>query len=307
MYYQPTVIYRNPEDDRKNSILRYIGNRVLTTNKNFLCFITGKTGDGKSWGGLAICEDYSKMFGIPFDPRIHVIHSLKQLLELILNKKLEKNIQVGTPLLFEEPQVQTSADEWQSELSKMLTTLLSTFRNQRLVIFFSLPFMNMIPKKSRTLFHAEFKVLGFDKTSKMTTFKPRFLEYNENLDMFFKKRLLVMYKVDGKRKLMKKKLGKWKVEKASDEIIDAYEAFKTDMTNKINKELYEKILESEKEEDVTKKSQDFIKISELYNEVGENYVKILKEMPYISPHYLENAIKLLKRANKRKPMPTHSI
>jgi hypothetical protein len=41
MYFQPKVIYINPEDKRENSIIRYIGNRVLRNNKNFLFGITG--------------------------------------------------------------------------------------------------------------------------------------------------------------------------------------------------------------------------------------------------------------------------
>lgn len=298
MYYQPIVIYREVGQERKNSILRYIGNRVLTSNKNFICGVTGKTGDGKSWSSLAMCEDYCEMFNIPFDPKIHVIRSLKQLLELIINKELHKNIQVGSALLFDEPQVETSADEWQSMLSKALTTLLSTFRNQRLVMFFCMPYMNMIPKKSRTLFHGEFRVLGFDKTTKMATLKPRFLEYNENYDMFYKKRLLIMYKVDNKRHLIKTKLNKWQVEKASDHIIEVYEAFKKDMTDKINLELYQKILENESKERGDAKSKDFLKVAELYNKYGEDYVRILNEIPTLTPYTLENYLRFIKRAAK---------
>jgi len=40
-YFQPIVIYRNPEEDRKDSVIRYIGNRVLRSNKNFLCAVVG--------------------------------------------------------------------------------------------------------------------------------------------------------------------------------------------------------------------------------------------------------------------------
>lgn len=47
-YFQPMVIYRNPDDERKNSIIRYIGNRVLNNKKkqNFLCL----SGDTKLYG-----------------------------------------------------------------------------------------------------------------------------------------------------------------------------------------------------------------------------------------------------------------
>ena len=74
--FTPTVIYRNPDEERKNSIVRYIGNRVLRNNKNFLCALTGQVGAGKSWSGLSIAESYAKEFGILFDPSIHVISKI---------------------------------------------------------------------------------------------------------------------------------------------------------------------------------------------------------------------------------------
>src|SRR3989304_4584960 len=125
MYFQPRVIYHNPLSKREDSILKYIGNRVIKNNKNFLCAIVGQTGMGKSWFGVAACERYAKMYNIPFNVEIHTIHTLKQLLTLIRNKELEKNIQIGTPLLFEEPQTEANSRDWQSESNKMLSTLLS--------------------------------------------------------------------------------------------------------------------------------------------------------------------------------------
>jgi hypothetical protein len=306
MYYQPIVVYREPNVDKKNAILRYIGNRVINSNKNFLCAIVGKTGDGKSYSGLAMCEDYSEMYGIPFNPEIHVVSTLKQLLELIVNKELENNIRIGTPLLFEEPQVETSADEWQSELSKMLAILLSTFRNQRLVVFFTLPFITMLPKKSRMLLHAEFKVLGFDKSTGITTVKPRFLEYNQDMEKFYRKRLIIEYKVEGKRHLIKKKLNKWLIERASDDLINKYEMFKKQFTDDLNKKLLEQTIEREDENDNKKKTKEFLKVCGLVEQYGENYQKILSEIPSITPIALERYLLFIRRSHKASQLQTLS-
>jgi hypothetical protein len=67
-YFQPKVIYLNANEKRENSIVRYFGNRVMRNNKNFLCALTGSTGAGKSYAGLKICEIYSEMFKIHFNP-----------------------------------------------------------------------------------------------------------------------------------------------------------------------------------------------------------------------------------------------
>ena len=45
-----------------------------------------------SWGCLGIAELYSKMFGIEFEPEVHVISSLKELLLLITSSDADKKI-----------------------------------------------------------------------------------------------------------------------------------------------------------------------------------------------------------------------
>ena len=46
---------------------------------------------------------------------------------------------------------------------------------KRLIVFFATPYLEMIDKQSRILFHGEFKVLGYDKNTKVANIKPRFL------------------------------------------------------------------------------------------------------------------------------------
>lgn len=296
MYYQPEVIYREVGAERKNSVIRYIGNRVLTQNKNFLCAIVGQTGTGKSYLGVALCEDYSEMFGIPFDVKLHVISSLEQLLKLIIEKEFSKSLRVGTALLFEEPQVEHSSETWQSELNQMLTVLLSTFRNQRLVVFFTLPYLTMLSKKSRMLMHAEFKVMGFDKATGITTVKPRFLEYNTDFDKFYKKRLLVRYMVEGRRKFIKTRINKWYVDKASEPLLTQYEDYKAEFTADLNQKLYKKVLTSKREDDLERRGKDFMRVKEIYMQEGENYIKIIEEMPHLSSWQATDYVKMVKKS-----------
>ncbi|GAI81262.1 unnamed protein product, partial [marine sediment metagenome] len=115
-------------------------------------------------------EEYAKMFNIEFNPEDHVISSLKELLLLITSKDLEKKVSFGSVILFDEPQVEGNARNWQSEMNKALSQLISTFRNQRLIILFATPYLEFIDKQSRILFHGEFKVLGYDRNTQITSF-----------------------------------------------------------------------------------------------------------------------------------------
>lgn len=301
MYFQPRVIYRDPNEERKDSVIRYIGNRVLRNNKNFLCALTGQTGAGKSWSGLSLCESYAKMHNVPFNPHDHVLFSLKQLLQLITGKDMHKKIQYGSVLMFDEPQIEANARDWRSEANTILNQLVSTFRNQRLVVFFATPFLEFIDKQSRILFHGEFKVLGYDKNTQITTLKPRFLEYNKDMGNFYQKRLIVEYAVHDKQVHDQIKLNKWHINKPSQNTIDVYESKKQKFTDELNKKLLKSIEIKEQQEMGKNKAEDLLRIRDLYTRYGEDYLKIAQEMPHISPLTIEKMILLIKRTLKKKP------
>ena len=298
-YFQPKVIYRDPNADRKNSIIRYIGNRVLRSNKNFMCCLTGGVGQGKSYAGLAVGEEYSKMFGIPFDPNIHVISSLKELLKLITAEDVDKKIQFGSFILFDEPQVEANARNWQSEMNQAFSQLITTFRNQRLVVFLATPNLEYLDKQSRILFHMEARVEGFDRNTKITTIKPRFLEYNKNNGDFYRKRLIVEYKVEGKQTRNITKINHWHLPLASKPTIDIYEAKKKIFSDNLNKKLLNSIELAEKQLEGKNKSDELFKVKELYDTYGEDYVQILQNMPHLSPFTIEKYLQFIKKSKKQ--------
>lgn len=297
-YFQPLVIYRNPDDKRENSIIRYIGNRVLNTNKNFLCAVVGATGIGKSWACLKFSELYSNMFDIAFNPDYHVISSLRELLELITAPEKDKKIKFGSVIVFDEPQVEGNARTWQSEMNQALSQLISTFRNQRLVVFFATPYIEMIDKQTRILFHGEFKVLGFDKKTKITRVKPRFLEYNKNNGDFYRKRLIIHYKSRDKSVMNIKKLNFWHLPIASQHTRDVYESKKKKFTDNLNKKLLHKIVLNESRSEGTDKSNEFLRVQKLYDQYGEDYIKISKALPHLSVFSIEKYIFLIKKSKK---------
>jgi hypothetical protein len=226
---------------------------------------------------------------------------------LINNKNKLKTIQTGTALLFEEPQVEANSRNWRDESNKMLSTLVSTFRNQRLVIFFTVPYLEFIDKQSRILFHAEFKALGFDKNTGITTIKPRFIEYNKKKDDFYRKMLIIKYAVEGKTYYGSQKLNKWHLNRPSDELTTAYETFKKQYTEALNKKMLGDMIKEEKREEYKDKYQELMRVKELYEKYGENYIKILQNMPQLAPFTLEKYIKFIKKSKKEELLENASI
>lgn len=303
MYFSPRVVYSDPHEDRKNSIIRYIKNRVLRNNKNFLCALTGMTGSGKSWSGCSLCEIYSAATGIPFDPEQHIIFSLKQLLELITSKEIDKKIRFGTALLFDEPQIEANAREWQSEANNILNQLISTFRNQRLVVFFATPYLEFIDKQSRILFHGDFNVQGFDKNTKLTTLAPRFLEFNKRRQDFYRKRLIITYAVEGKEVYDTVKLNKWEIPAPSEKVIEIYERKKKEFTDDLNAKLLAKLAKKDMKPMIATRNEDIIKIKEIMERTGGNFMEIVKEMPHLTPYAIDKFMQLVRRGAKGQYLP----
>ncbi len=299
-HFQPLVIYRDENIDRKDSIIRYIGNRVNRYNKNFLCAVVGQTGSGKSWSCLSIAEKYAEMFGIEFNPKYHVVDSLKELLLLITAPEKDRKIKFGSIIVFDEPQAEANSRNWQSEMNKALSQLISTFRNQRLVVLFATPYLEMIDKQSRILFHGEFKVEGYDKNTGFTTIKPRFLEYNKHKGDFYRKRLIIHYKEKGKSKMSSTKLHLWKINKPSKNVVDIYEAKKKKFTDNLNKKLLNNIELNEKQSEGKNKGNEYFIVKDLYEKNGEDYELMLRTLPHLSPFTIEKYIMFVKKSKKFK-------
>lgn len=293
--FKPQIIYKGENDDKTNSFIHYFANRVLNQNKNFLCAVTGPTGVGKSWLSGAIGEKYGRLYNINYDPKVHTLFSLKDLLDLINRKDLEEILPPGSFLMFDEPQVSVNARDWRSESNQILSTLVSTFRNMRLIIFFATPYLEFIDKQSRILFHAEIRVQGFDKTNNKTLCKPRLLEWNARKQDFYSKRLIIRYPVKNKPVLNWYHLQYWRVYKPSKEWINIYEKLKLSFTKRLNRELkqqYEYI------QGQINKGKDLVTLSELYEQHGLNYKLFAQELPHLTPYALERLVAMIKKQKK---------
>lgn len=222
------VIYRN--EIKTNSWVRWMVNRIKTQNKNNLISIVGKTGSGKTYSAISICEIMSKMDGVPFNIE-HVVFSLRELMDLINSETLRK----GSKIVFDEPQVSISAREFQSQANKVFNYLLSTFRHKNLSLFFCTPFETLLDKNTRRLFHGRFETLSINKNTNTCRLKPRFQEYSDWKAEPYRKQLIVLHRVGHKMKI--RKVFHWDVPKPSKEMIKKYERKKLEFTDNLNRNI----------------------------------------------------------------------
>jgi len=162
----------------------YIQQRIRN-NKNFLGFISGQTGSGKSWSTIAICEMVDPEFDID-----RIVFSGIELMKLINSGKLKK----GSAICFEEVGVEMNNKNWSSVTNKMLNYLVQTFRHKGFILIMNSPYMDFVDSATRKLFHSEMMTTSIDFAAKTCKIKPQIIQYNSRKQKFYYKMLRVYTK-----------------------------------------------------------------------------------------------------------------
>lgn len=264
----PIIIYRGkPKGD---SWARWMVNRTMKKNQNNLNAVVGKTGSGKTLSTMTMCEIMSKMDGVPFTIE-HIVFSLRELMDLINSGKLKR----GSKIVFDEPQVSISAREFQSEANKVFNYLLSTFRHRNLTLFFCTPFESLLDKNTRRLFHVRFETLSINRNNQTCRLKPRYLEYSDFKPEPYRKQLIVVYK-DKSGLNKSQKLFYWDVPRPSRELEQQYEKKKLDFTNRLNKNISERLKKLDESGDsITAERTEDITIRKPLTDTQERVMKVL--------------------------------
>lgn len=213
------------------SWVRYIHQRIKN-NKNFILMISGPTGSGKTWAGLAIGELVDEDFNID-----RVVFKGSELMKLINSNELKS----GSVILWDEAGIDLSSRSWQSMMNKMLNFLLQTFRHKNFILILTAPYGDFIDVSSRKLFHAEFETVSINKAKKTCSIKPKLLQYNSSNKKWYRKYLQSIRTGFGRVKIKR-----WSVPKPSDELIEVYERKKLIFTKELNKDIQEKLLKIDK-------------------------------------------------------------
>lgn len=230
-----TIIIHRPDQPFKPTWIRWFLTRIKN-NKNNLVAVVGRTGSGKSWSALSICEMLAKESGIPFGID-NVVFTLKDLMHLVNHG----NLKSGANIVFDEPQTEINAREFQTLANKVFGYLITTFRHRNLTLFFCTPFEDLLDKTCRKLFHATFLTVSINRNTKTVRLKPKESQYNSHYSKFYVKRLKYSSKPKGKTRYITKKLKYWDIPKPSKELLKLYEIKKIAFTTKLNQEIEQKL------------------------------------------------------------------
>jgi len=258
-------IYRGKA--KTNSWARWMVSRTMKQNKNNLIAVVGKTGSGKSLSAISICEIMSKMDGVPFNVREHVVFSLNELMDLLNSGKLKR----GSKIVCDEFQCSISAREFQSKANKVFNYVLSTFRHKNLTLFFCTPFETLLDKNTRKLFHARFETMSINKNNQTCKIKPRYIEYSDFKTEPYRKQMFIFFK-DDKGNNKSRQLFWWNVPYPSVESVRQFEKKRDDFTSNLNKNIS---IELKNKKSLTDKEEDEIKIRKPLTDKQDRVMKVL--------------------------------
>ncbi len=222
--------------DEENPWVSYMRKQTMRKNNCINLVVTSAPGKGKSWSLLSqFC-----MIDPDFDINEQCVFKAKKLIKTFQEGKLKK----GKPFMFDEAGVDASSAKWQSEINQALSLFYQTNRALNHIFGLSLPYLSFLSKSVRKLMNCHWRAEGYTRDN-LTIIKPFVLEFNDELDRFYRKRLLVRLKDHSYTYCNELKLPK-----PPENIVKEYERMKSEFTNELYQSLSDKIDMKEKLENI---------------------------------------------------------
>ncbi len=181
----PTIMLRENE----HPWVTYFKQQTLVKNNCINAVCTGMPGRGKSWGLIKLLQDVDPTFNIE-----RIYFSAAKMLRWVKDGGL--NEQKPTAFMLDEAGIDASNMRWWDEVNRALNAFFQTSRSSNYVFGMTVPFVTLISKGVRNLMNVRFYADGYKKG--YTYFKRGFtLEYNDDMDKVYRKKLFVRRKGGG--------------------------------------------------------------------------------------------------------------
>ena len=195
-------IFHANENDGAVAFCEQIARKVCRENTNFLCFVVGLPGTGKSWCCLRLGElitslvnKYNRENNIPeitFDERNIVFDKDEFQIKIDGRHALPP----CSTIIFEEAGVALDSKNALSNDNKRMAHIVETFRYRRYVTLFNLPRGMNLDKTIRCICHCLITTKRLEPNNNRSFVKPLMIQFNPALDKIYWKN--VMYKRNDK-------------------------------------------------------------------------------------------------------------
>lgn len=144
----------------KNVLVRFMYNKTIKRNENFISVMIGKTGSGKSYSLISLSQKYQKYClekGRKKPIRIWLVFRYQQLLKLLIPKKEDPRkkhtIKRGDVVIYEEMGISADHRSFWSLTNKTIRYISQIARNRNFSFLMNLPVLNQLDKDVLPLVH----------------------------------------------------------------------------------------------------------------------------------------------------------
>lgn len=137
----------------RNNWMRNVWRRVYCRNQNYIFFIYGEPGSGKSEDGLALGEMFSPRFRID-----HIVFNVLDFFNLITSDR----VQQGDFVLFEEIGSEAGNRDYYTDKNKWMAKITQVIRTKNLIIAYTAPKLELADKQILGLCMGLVSTLGID-------------------------------------------------------------------------------------------------------------------------------------------------
>lgn len=203
-------------------ILKHIRNQIHQKNRNFVGIVVGRVGTGKSYSAMRLAEELDNKFSVD-----KIFFNVEDLLRVIH----EDTLYPGEVLILDEAGVAISnRQHYMNKFNKAMSFLLQTWRHRNLILFVTVPDIAFVDKGIRKMFDAILECRKVIKTQKSVRADWKFVQVNPQ---------------SGKAYFHNLKSGRGEftvnIGKPSIHLIHQYEKKKKEFTDKLYRDLEEKI------------------------------------------------------------------
>lgn len=205
-------------------------------NQNKLIVVYGETGTGKTYTCLKLARMIDPNFTLE-----QVVFDIDKFFALLNSGKLRP----GSVVIFEELGVAANARRWFSDQNQWMSFVNQVFRTRNLIVFYTVPKLEMIDSQLAKLVHAHIEAVGIDYDKRRNMFKiydP--VQYDERTKSWY--RHMVTYRRQGRTF----KTRNWSVKKVNRKVAKEYEEMRA---------VYEAALTKKAEEALVEASQQSLK------------------------------------------------
>jgi hypothetical protein len=213
-------------DEPANPIIREIRARLWKYNRNWLSFVCGGPGTGKSYLALRLACLIDPEFKIS-----NVVFGCEEFMDLLTNGTLKK----GDVIVFDDAGVGMDSQTWYEFEQKAVKYVFETFRTDNIAVIFTSPARKYINTSVLLLFHAFIEARKIDRAALKVRTKFFRISYNNRFDKLYYK----YYRFN------RKKLDPVLFNLPDPELIQQYEAKRKIFSGKVKDEAVQ-IIQSEK-------------------------------------------------------------